>query len=921
MLSDLLFRLRALFQRKTVEAELDEELRSHFEIQVDKSVASGMTREEAVRRARLEFGGHEQLKEECRDARGVRFLETLAHDVRYGLRMLRKSPGFTAVAVLTLALGIGANTAIFTLIDAVLLKMLPVKNPQELVLLEWTKPQGPGGNMWVDGSDWEENGRDVGTPLSYPAFQQLHTQNQVFSDMFAFADFGDDVNVVADGQPGLVHGQMATSDIFRTLGLQAIAGRLFTESDDLPGAAPVCVISDGYWKRRFGADPRIAGKPITVAGVPFTIIGVTPPEFFGLQSGADVQLWVPLSMQPLVEPDLDPKVSMFTSANRWWLIVVARLKPAISVEQATVGLNVIFKPVSEQGVTQEPGNPPIIPSLELTSASQGLGRLRRSFSRPLFILMGLVGLVLLIACANVANLLLTRATARQKEISVRLSLGASRGRLMRQLLTESVLLAGMGGVLGYLFANWGSALLVGLISPANRPLLLNINADLRVLGFTAVTCLFTAMLFGVAPAWHSMRIDIAPALKQNTQASSAFGLRLGFGKALVVVQVAVSLLLLFGAGLFVRTLLNLRRIDPGFDQNNVLIFGLNPTRAGYKSFALNDFFSRVHQRVATLPGVISATTSFHMLLNDGRRANNVWVEGFAGDGTRGQMSVAVNPAGPNFFATMKIPLLRGRDFTERDTEHSPRVAVVNEAFVKRYFAGSDPIGRHVRFASDPPGATMVIVGVVSDARYASVRDDAPATLYHPYQQAESIPYMYFELRTAMNPVALVPSVRAALASIDRNVPLFGVTTQIQQSDELLLQERLFAKLTGFFGLLALLLACVGLYGILSYAVARRTPEIGIRMALGAQQGDVLRMVLGEMSILVAIGVVIGVPASLAAARLASGVLSDLLYGLKTTDVPTITVTALLIIAVAVCAGFLPARRAAKVDPLVALRYE
>jgi predicted permease len=913
--------LRNLFLSRRVEAELEQEVHSHLELLIDENIRRGMPLKEAQRAARIELGGIEQVKEQVREKRIGNWLRSVISDGRYALRQLPKNPGFTAVAVLTLALGIGANTAIFTLINAVLLKMLPVKNPQELVLLEWTKPQGPGGGMWIDGNDWEENGREVGTPLSYPAFQHLRAENKAFSDMFAFADFGRDVNIFADGQPGLVHGQMATSDIFRTLGLQAVAGRLFAESDDQPGAAPVCVISDGYWKRRFGADPRIAGKPVTVAGVPFTIIGVTPPEFFGLESGSDVQLWVPLSMQPLVEPDLDPKVSLFTSANRWWLIVVARRKPAISAEQATAGLNVIFKPVSEQGVTQEPGKPPIVPSLQLTSASQGLGGLRRSFSRPLFILMGLVGLVLLIACANVANLLLTRATARQKEISVRLSLGASRGRLMRQLLTESVLLAGMGGVLGYLFAYWGSALLIVLISPANRPLSLDINPDLRVLGFTAAACLLTAILFGVAPAWHSLQIDVTPALKQNTQTSSAFGLRLRLGKALVVVQVAVSLLLLFAAGLFVRTLINLRHIDPGFDQNDVLVVGLNPTRAGYKPSALNDFFSLVQQRIAALPGVISATASYHMLLNDGRRGSNVWVEGFIGDGTHGQMNVAVNPVGANFFATMKIPLLRGRDLTERDTEHSPRVAVVNEAFVKRYFADRDPIGRHVRFASDPLSATMEIVGVASNARYESLREAAPVTLYHPYQQADGIPFMYFELRTSMNPVALVPSVRAAVASIDRNVPLFGITTELQQSDELLLHERLFAKLTGFFGLLALLLACVGLYGILSYAVARRTPEIGIRMALGAQQGDVLRMVLGEMGLLVAIGVAIGIPASFAATHLASSLISDLLYGLKGTDVPTIAVAALLLMVVAICAGFSPARRASRVDPLIALRYE
>jgi len=910
-----------IFSRRRLYGELSEEIREHLEEKIEELVASGMSRKEATYVARREFGNVILTEQDSREVWRWPLVENLFFDLRYGLRSLRKAPGFTAIAVLTLALGIGANTAIFTLIDAVLLRMLPFKNPQELVLLQWTKPKGPGGGMWMDGSDWEEDGRVVGTPFSYSAFQQLRTQNQVFSGLFALANLGEDVNVVADGEPGLVHAQMATREIFGTLGIQPVVGRLFAESDDRTGAIPVCVISNGYWKSRFGGDPRITGKPITVAGIPFTIIGVTPPEFFGLQSGSDVQVWVPLSMQPLVEPDLDPKVSMFAAPNRWWVILVGRLKPGFSAEQAAAGLNAIFRPIAEQGVIHEPGKPAIVPSLKLAPAGAGLGELRRSFSRPLFILMGLVSLVLLIACANVANLLLARATSRQKEISVRFSLGASRGRLMRQLLTESVLLAGMGGALGYLFAYWGSYVLVALISPASRPLSLNISPALTILRFTVGACLLTALLFGVAPAWHAMRTDMAPALKQSTRTTGSAGLRLGLGKALIVVQVAVSLVLLFGAGLFVRTLLNLRHIDPGFDQNNVLIFGLNPTKAGYKQFALNDFFSRVEQRVVMLPGVISVTASFHTLLNDGRRSDDVWVEGFKGDGTPGQMDVAVVPAGPNFFATMKIPVLRGRDLSERDTEHSPRVAAANEAFVKRYFGGRDPIGQHVRFASAPPSTTMEIVGVVRDARYGSLREEAPATLYHPYKQAEGIPFMYFELRTATSPTALVPSVRAAVASVDRNVPLFGITTEAQQSDESLLHERLFAKLTSFFGLLALLLACVGLYGILSYAVARRTPEIGVRMALGAQQADVVRMILRETCLLVAAGLAIGVPASLAAARLASSVISDLLYGLKTTDVPTITLAALLLIGVAVCAGSFPARRAMRVDPMVALRYE
>jgi predicted permease len=915
-------RIATLFRREHHNREIDAELRHHIDSHAEDLIRTGMPRAEALRQARIALGGLERAKEECRDAIGVSLIESFLQDLRFGLRMLRKNPGFTAIAVLTLALGIGANTAIFTLIDAVLLKSLPVKDPKSLVLLEWANPAGEGKvHLWMDGSGWDDHGRTVGTPFSYPIFEQIRARSQSLADIFALADLGATVNVVADGEPGLARGQLASSGIFTTLGLKPAEGRFFEESDDRPGAAPVCVISYGYWQSRFGGDAAIAGKSITVAGVPFTVIGVMPQGFSGMQAGTDVQLWVPITMQPLVEPDLDRKVSMFTAADHWWLIIVARLKPGVSPKQAASELNVIFKPLAEQAVDHEAGTAPVVPTLELTAGGEGLGGLRRQYSRPLFILFGLVGLVLLIACANVANLLLARATSRQREIGVRLSLGASRGRLARQLFTEGLLLAVMGGALGSLFAYWGSTVLVALLSPAGSGLALDASPDLRVLAFTACACLVTAILFGLAPAWHATRTDVTPVLKQGKQTFSVAGMRVGLGKILVIAQVSVSLVLLFGAGLFVRTLVNLREIDPGYDQSNVLVFGLNPTRAGYKEADLNNFFSRVQDRVATLPGVISATASYHLMLADGRRGNNVWVEGYARTDVQGEMNVAVMPAGPNFFSTMRIPLLRGRDIAKSDTEVSPKIAVVNEAFVNRFFAGRDPIGEHAGFGSDRSKPAMEIVGVVGNTKYASLREEDPPTLYHPYKQATNIPYMYFEVRTAMNPTALIPSLRAAVASVDRNVPLFDVATEKQQSDKVLLQERLFAKLTGFFGALALLLCCVGLYGILSYGVARRTSEIGIRMALGAQQRDVLTMILRETSLLIAAGIAIGVPVALGVARVASSVVSDLLYGVKTGDLPTIAIATALLMGVAVCAGTIPARRAARVDPMTALRHE
>jgi predicted permease len=923
----LLSRFRGLWKRDQLERDIDDELRAHLEMRAEDSVRAGMSERDARDDAQRRFGSSTLLKEETRERDLFRWLETFAQDLRYGVRMLRRSPGFTAAVVLTLALGIGANTAIFTLIDAVMLKSLPVKDPQEVVVLQWVDPPvrdrlAPQWSRWMDGESWDENGRDVGTSFSYPAFEQIRAHNRVFSGIFAFADLGDHMNIVADGEPGLAHGQLASSGIFDTLEIRPVAGRLFIDSDDRTGAPPVCVISAGYWKRRFGGDPRIAGKHVTLAGVPFTIVGVTPQNFFGLQTGSVVDIWVPISTQPLVYPDLDRKVSLFTSPKHWWVLLMGRLKPGVSVAEATADLDVIFRPVAAVGLVPRNGTPPALPSVELAPGGGGLGELRRKFSRPLFVLMGLVGLVLLIACANVASLLVTRASSRRREIGVRLALGASRGRLIRQLLTESLLLAGLGGACGCVLAVWASAFLVTLSSAGRGVFTLTLNPDLRILAFTAAASFVTGILFGLIPASRATRLELTPALKQNAQEFHGAGLRFGLGKALVVAQVALSLVLLFGAGLFVRTLVNLRHLDIGFNQQNVLLFGLNPTKSGYKEAALNDFYSRVQQRLSALPGVTSATSSWHLLLEGGARGLTISVPGYVPKSGE-RMSLHVLPVGPGFFATMKIPLLRGRDFTERDHERAPKVVAVNESFAKKYFAGRDPLGQRIILAPDEEEyrSDAEIVGLTKDARYDSLRGATPPTIYQPVRQATDIPYLFFELRTAANPLALVPSVRAAVASIDASVPLFGIKTQSQQIDELLFQERLFAKLTSSFGFLALLLACVGLFGILSYAVARRTREIGIRMALGAQQADVLRMVMRETLLLVAVGIAFGVLASVAASRIASSVISDLLYGLKITDASTIIISGGLLILVALFAGFLPAHRASQVDPNIALRYE
>ncbi len=767
------------------------------------------------------------------------------------------------------------------------------------MLFRWAAPAGKyeyyGGSRWYNGNTWDEQGRSLGTSFSYPTYQEMKSRREV-ADVLAFAAVGN-LNVMANGGGGLAFAQMVSANYFSVLGVRTQIGRPLVEADDQPGAQPVCVIGDRYWNSRFGGDRSIAGRAISIDGNPFTIVGVTQPQFFGLQPGLAIDVSVPLALQRMVAPAWDPPVSFFTASDHWWLVMLGRLKPGVSARQAGAVLDTVFKQSTSA-------------SLELPPASQGLDQLRRRYARQLWILMGMVGMVLLIACVNVANLLLARATSRRREIGVRLSLGAGRRRLIRQLLTESLLLSTTGGALGLVFAWWGSRLLVTLLSEPGHPIPLNLSPDFRVLGFTLAACLVTGLLFGLAPAFRATRVDLTPSLKR--------GLGLTLGKALMVGQVALSLVLLFGTSLFVRTLVKLENLDIGFDKEKLLLFGINASRAGYQGPALNDFYSRVQQRVAALPGVISATASAHLLLSGSWRNNGLWVAGYAPKpGER--MHVLALPAGPEFFQTMKIPLLRGRDFNERDSANAPKVAVINEAFVKLYFPDRDPMGQRIAWSSTMP--QMEIVGVAKDAKYNSLRAEPPATVYHPYLQGAEKSWMHFEVRTAGDPHALIPDVRRALTSLDRDVPIFDVKTQTGQIDELLMQERLFARLSSFFGLLALALACVGLYGILSYGVTGRTSEIGIRMALGAQRGNIVAMVLRETLLLVSGGLALGIPAALGAAHLASSLISDLLYGLKSGDAISVAVAGATLVVVAAFAGYLPARRAARVDPAIALWYE
>jgi predicted permease len=919
VLSDLLYRLRALFRRKSMETELDGELRAHLERQQEKYVQSGLPVEEARRRVRLEFGGLDQVKEECRDARGVRFIETMLQDLRYSLRSLARNPAFTTVTVLTLALGIGVNTAIFSLINAVMLKSLPVRQPERLVLFQWAAQGWPVMIPSLRGT-WnkDKSGRTISTSFTYPAFEETRASNKVLSGICAFSGAGR-LNLVAGGQAGLAEADLVSGDYFSTLGVQPILGRPLTPADDRPEAPRAAVISYGYWRRRFGGDVSVVSKSVTLNDVPFTIVGVSPPEFFGVQPGRSVDLWLPLHAESQVLPDAD------WSRTNWWLLMMGRLKNGVSQFQALANLQVIFRQSVTAGVRSLPKEAEI-PQLELAPGNKGLDYLRSEFSQPLFILMTVVGLVLLIACANVANLLLERATSRRREIAVRLALGAGRGRLVRQLLTESAALSAAGGVAGLLLAYWASNLLVVMMSSGRGRIDLHVRPDVYVLIFTASLSILTALLVGLAPALRGTRLDLTPALKAGPTGAGGrprrfAGLRFGLAKGLVVAQVAISLVLLVAAGLFVRTLANLENENIGFDRRNLLLFGIDPTQQGYKGARLTRFYEELQGRLKAIPGARSVSLSMHPLLKGEMSVWGLVLDGYVPKtrplGNDNSISVRVNEVGPDFFATMGIPLLLGRTIQPGDTATSPMVGVVNEAFAHKYLEGQPPVGRRAGWEGEER-SKMEIVGVVKDTRYGELRGDPPPTYYVPYTQySDHLGAMYFEVRTAGDPKNWLASIGDVVRSLDKEIPIFDAETQTEEIDEAVFQERLFARLTSLFGALALLLACLGLYGLMSYSVARRSNEIGIRMALGAERARILRWVLIEALGLVLCGLALGIPVALGATRL----ISSRLYGLKPNDALTLSLATLLLAAVAILAAYIPARRATKVDPVVALRYE
>jgi predicted permease len=840
-------------------------------------------------------------------------MQTFLQDIRFGLRMLLKNPGFTSVAILTLALGIGANTAIFGLINAVLLRPLPIKNPQQLVLLQWDD------NKWPP--QFGQTGWDSRYSFSYPAFEQFVAQKKVLSSAFAWVPLGfndQNTTVEINGEPTVANGEMVSGEYFSGLGAAPLVGRGLTAADENPGAPRAIVISYAYWSRRFDRDTGIVGRSIILNGTPFTIAGVMPASFYGVQIGTEPDLWVPFDDKPNMRPwgtEPGDAKSVFVARNWLCLNIMGRLDDGVSKAQAQSALDAVF----HQFVTADwhPTKPDDVPSLKLAAGSQGLPQLQQGVQQPLFVLMIAVGLVLLIACANVATLLLARAATRAKEISIRLAVGASRARLIRQLLVESVLTSALGGLLGLVFAAWGSNALVALMSTSDSRIVLDAGVDSTVLLFTFAASVLTGILFGLAPALRASKLDLASAMKDSAANVSASRDKHRLGQSLIVAQVAASLVLMIGAGLFLRSLVNYENDTYGFDQRNLLTFGLNPTRAGYHGDRLLNLYSQLLDRIQALPGVSAATLIENAPFSGWSNNTTASIEG-AGKG-KGSYGVRWQRVGPDFFKAMGIPIILGRGILRTDTSASPRIAVVDETFARKFFPGQNPVGHRLSLSDKyDPAHSFEIVGLTKPAELTQPQAKLKPKAYMAYAQfPNDITEMFYEVRARGSAASVVSELRDVVEQTDASLPLMNLKTQRQETADALLLESLFAKLTTAFGLLALLLAMIGLYGTMSYAVSRKTQEIGIRMTLGASPFDILAMALRQGVLLTLFGLAIGAAAALGVARL----IGSMIFGVTPYDPSTFAAVAAVLLAVALVACYVPARRAMRVDPVVALRRE
>jgi predicted permease len=929
-------------------SDLESDIQNHIEIETQDNIARGMSAEEARYAAMRKFGNVTRVIEDTREVWAIRWLDHLIQDLRFALRGIRKSPLFATVVVLTLALGIGANTAIFTIIDSVMLRAIPVSNPQQLVVFSWKARKDPDLTGHTGYGDC--HGPDCS--LSVPYLRSVRANGAaIFSDVAAFSG-PLEVNFSGNGPASIARATYVSGDYFSTLGVSTFLGRPLGPADDAVEAPAAIVLDYGYWRRNFASDPAVVGRSVRLNSTYATIVGVADPRFTNFTPGKFQDFYMPLSLVTRVHSEWWANGDRYTDPASFWVVIIGRLKPGVSIAQAQGVAATIFRNqviYGDKPLFTEADDPTIL----LKFIQSGLNGETSEIAQMLYLMMIGVGMVLLIACANVAGLMLARSARRQKEMALRIAIGAGRGRILRQLLTESVLLSTLGGILGVFLAMWGVRAITHFVAAGlNDTFPYVIELNWRVLAFTLVATFVTGILFGLAPARRCARVDVNPALKESPSAMprSSGGHWLRLGDALVVAQVALSIFVAVGAGLLVRTLQNLRNIDPGFRTENVLLFGVNPVLAGYNGKQTMQLCSSLQQRFAAMPGVVSVSYSGEALLSHSRSGTDVHFDGAAPDHNE---QIDVMTVGLDFLSTMKIRLLSGRTFVSQDfasteatsaavrsaqsagkaavekaasgkvpqfppIQAAPIPVLVNHTLAQKYFPDQDPVGRHFGVSDhhpDPGGLEpgYSIIGVVGDTKYDDLRSAVSPTMYQPFINHR----VHFEVRTAAKPELLIPAVRALVADVDHNLPPFEVMTQSEQVDRILFQERLVTRVAGFFGVLTLLLACFGLYGLLSYEIAWRTRELGIRMALGAQSRDILSLVIKQVIAIVAIGLAVGVAAALGLTRF----MSEMLYNVRPNDPATIAGVAALLAVVALVACYLPARRAIHTDPIIALRHE
>ncbi len=932
-MSEWLRKLKWMATRRDKEAELRAELEFHLSEEAELREGEGLRSDDARWAARRELGNLGLVQEDTRSAWGWTMVEQFAQDLRYGWRTSRKNPSFTLLAVLSLALGIGANVAIYSFMDTLLLRSLPVSDPESLAVVNWhMKASRMRGSVVHSGSGSMFDGGDGGLSAGifpFPAFELVRkSSGAVFSSVFAYYPTRY-VNLMAKGQADQASGEYVSGDYFPGLAVVPAAGRLIIPDDDRAGAPAVAVLSLAYSQKRFGDAAGAAGQAILINHVPFTVAGVAPAEFFGVDPAAAPDFYVPMHTNLMLDTGERAKGESYLDQNYYWIEMMARMRPGVTLRQAQAALGPVFHEweASTASNDRERGD---LPALVFRPGAGGLDTLRRQYSKPLYVLLAMVALILAIACANIANLLLARASARRREMAVRLSMGAGRGRVIRQLLTESLLLASISGGLGVLLAVWGVRTLTVLMANGYERFTLHPDLNWHVLGAAVGLSILTGVMFGMAPAMQATRVDVMPVLKNvRSEERRPRILRLSLSQTLVVSQIALSLLMLVAAGLFVRTLSNLQSIQLGFNREGLLLFRMNARQAGHTDPEILSFYGDLQKRFGALPGVRAASMSHYPMIGSGAWFSPVVAVGkqpgqaFTGasHGTGGpDDSTNILMIGPGYLSAMQIPVVAGREIDDRDRPGSAPVAIVNEVYARANFGDRNPLGQRIAIQyREPPYKEMEIVGVGRNARYGPLKGDFPAVVYIPFNQGlyAKVEDMTFALRASGNPLRLASTVREIVRQADPRVPVTDLKTEAAQVDQTMNQEIVFARLCTGFAILALVIACVGLYGTMSYTVARRTGEIGIRMALGARRGNVIGMVLRQVAGMALAGLAIGVPVAYASSHL----VASFLYGVKPNDPLAVATAVLTLMSAAILAGYAPARRASRIDPMVALRSE